>query len=145
MLYRLMKKQEDGTYKFVGYEKHEATYGSGGMIRVFHMYHLYINSHFSCDVIGSRNNYIPHDRKDRYTELDYPDGGKIFENDLGRFKSQLTHWILNVVMKYGTWTWQRIDENGEEFSNAGSLFSIVRDKDFEFTGIEGTKLKRKGE
>jgi hypothetical protein len=76
-----MKKKGE-FFEVVGYEKHE----NG---KIYHRLPdnkkgkdiLNVRCDFNMGCEGHHRFYIKHDRKDRYTGLDYPDGGKVFEND----------------------------------------------------------------
>jgi hypothetical protein len=85
ILFRLMK---DG--KVVGYEKHiyrEADEDSDADMTIWH---AKPNKHYWHILAG---NYIPHDRKDRYTGIDV-DGEKLFERDILYDEMAKGRWVI---------------------------------------------------
>jgi hypothetical protein len=89
ILYRLLKRLTDGSYKVVGYEWHQdgRIYHSKDIKNWNHIfkYKVTITRNLKAGTIATvdHNNYIPHDRKDQFTGITLYDTErtKLFERD----------------------------------------------------------------
>lgn len=135
LLFRLLKKQPDGSYGVVGYEKHE-----NGIIYHKELYNPLSaykdDTDWNC-IIGDFNPwYIRHKRKDQYIGIDI-DGEKVFEND----KMALgTRAIGVVVMDKGRWV-VKYSYTNVVAHHQKNLYQLCnndwRKDDDKITGIQG--------
>lgn len=89
ILFRLMRKKEDGSFEVCGYEKHEY---HGNTICICHVENLDNTVLFSSRINHSGAvKYIKHDRKDLYIGVEV-DGVKVFERDEIKIPINSFHW-----------------------------------------------------